>query len=864
MEGTIKPPLITPSISPPPPPPPSFFPLPFKISDAAPPAKRRRISSANRQLQPTSHSSLNFDDPVYFEKAREDSAFRLWDAWSQLEDRYARGLDEDDIIDLEAQEIVKDRGVIRGVKKQWKFGCLVEGEGEEEEDTDDLDAISDKSSGEEGNPLTERFRHVPPVTEMDPADAEDLKRFLEAERRRKESCPGGAEDSEESEHERVPLAQNVDHDSQLPSDPVRVEAPGQESPTRNASPGKRAQQLRHEKGAKSTTPDDNPPYYVDSGSEDELEVNWKLDEASVVYRVRKVEDSDDSDIEVIGPPTKILSGSGIPKPNFPRHLQTQLHTPPQSQVSLSSATPSDDIFSTFQSSSLPPSSPPPSSPPPSSPLPSSTLPSPTKPLSIVRSRLQYPMLSRSSPSSHASTSRTQLAPIPRLDLSKLQSKANPSSSKPKTPDNRERDRGVLPSITGSTPNISSYHRAKSMTVEVVLDRRPTPKSSPPRASSSVKSAITKTSAKKRPKSQNREHKTNPQPTLTDVEDQLGESDGSLTIRSPLCSPQKLAPIPLKTAAPRAGARNMAPSGPSRLPEPPPLSRANKRKRAISISSSGSEREEAPGQPLSARPVFLRPRKQDDVCESEDTSGYTSGEPKFFVPCLIFIDIARYHQRWKHTENQAEEQNPGQDQGIAHQTVAIDDHRSPHYHAPKRNLSFRRWCTNCRLSLATRTSTIVARTPCTIPHPIVPILIHNLQIPDFQSRHHHQPPPSHHRRLLGLSVANRWLAEASPAGEGFHLNLIVQTRGAARWRKIPKTPVSGATSIQQGKRLKARHINSPNKFIGTGSKAIARKLQVHLIPNQQTGGEKLRGVRLPGLLSLGKNEGHEPTEVVGQV
>ncbi|KAJ7505298.1 hypothetical protein B0H11DRAFT_1977954 [Mycena galericulata] len=188
---------ITPSASPAPSSNPRFFfPAPYRIADEAPPAKRQRASSTSRRAS----SSATPDD---FNIEREASAMRMFDVWSQLADKYSRRIDEDDIVDLATGEIVKDRGVL-SAETPWKFGRFAdlddsvatdEDEEDEEDDVDELDAFAGSRATEEVSVRGVGWT-VPPVREMDPADAKDLAEFMEAENRRREEC-GDEEESED-------------------------------------------------------------------------------------------------------------------------------------------------------------------------------------------------------------------------------------------------------------------------------------------------------------------------------------------------------------------------------------------------------------------------------------------------------------------------------------------------------------------------------------------------------------------------------------------------------------------------------------------------------------------------------------------
>ena len=125
---------------------------------------------------------------------------RLRDAWAQLAERYARPLDEDDIIDLREARILKDRGVVRGLRTQLSFGDISAPDeepghdasseaggahSEDEEDFDEIDTLSSRGPRVQ-NRLEAQLRRVKPLRDLDSDDEDDLKDFLEAERRTRE------------------------------------------------------------------------------------------------------------------------------------------------------------------------------------------------------------------------------------------------------------------------------------------------------------------------------------------------------------------------------------------------------------------------------------------------------------------------------------------------------------------------------------------------------------------------------------------------------------------------------------------------------------------------------------------------------
>lgn len=133
-------------------------------------------------------------DSKELDQACWESTMRLRDAWAQLEQRYARPLEEDDIIDLREERIVQDRGVIRSLQANTSFGCISKpdepgndasnedgdthsGDEDDPMDSDEIDFISRKATG-----LDAQLRSFKPLCDLDTKD-EDLRDFLEAERR---------------------------------------------------------------------------------------------------------------------------------------------------------------------------------------------------------------------------------------------------------------------------------------------------------------------------------------------------------------------------------------------------------------------------------------------------------------------------------------------------------------------------------------------------------------------------------------------------------------------------------------------------------------------------------------------------------
>jgi hypothetical protein len=134
---------------------------------------------------------------------------RLKDAWEQLAQRYARSVDEDDIIDLRDVELFKDRGVVRNLNTQINFGDIfVPGQhgndansdaggapSEDEDDFDEIDTLSHGARAQHG--LEAQLRRVKPLRDLDSEDEDELRDFLEAERQAREEFGPVDEDSSE-------------------------------------------------------------------------------------------------------------------------------------------------------------------------------------------------------------------------------------------------------------------------------------------------------------------------------------------------------------------------------------------------------------------------------------------------------------------------------------------------------------------------------------------------------------------------------------------------------------------------------------------------------------------------------------------
>lgn len=189
---------ITPSTSPPA----SRAPITQPLSrTSAPPPKRPRHnsrSSSSFGRASSSSSSVAPDNAFDLHSARVESAERVREVWTHLAEKYSRPLDQDDILDLRTQSVIKDRGFLRAAKEQFEFGCFgdapvsesempdveAEADAEQDDDFDELDILAPEA--DISDELTAATLNVPPVRPMDPSDMADLNEFLELEKHRRE------------------------------------------------------------------------------------------------------------------------------------------------------------------------------------------------------------------------------------------------------------------------------------------------------------------------------------------------------------------------------------------------------------------------------------------------------------------------------------------------------------------------------------------------------------------------------------------------------------------------------------------------------------------------------------------------------
>ncbi|KAI0345804.1 hypothetical protein BDW22DRAFT_1353403 [Trametopsis cervina] len=197
-----QPALITPSASPPA--------RSWSQVKSRPPTKRPRVDSRNSSPQRSHRASSSSSRQEEIDPNRDEawraSSKRLLDVWESLAERYNVPLDQDDIIDLSTDELVKDRGILRGLKKSYAFGYLGDPQqdaveeyassedgvhtdaDERDEEVDEIDSFAQEPVVPVKIEMEKLKRHVPPFAVGDPDDASDLKEFLEQERKIREKA----------------------------------------------------------------------------------------------------------------------------------------------------------------------------------------------------------------------------------------------------------------------------------------------------------------------------------------------------------------------------------------------------------------------------------------------------------------------------------------------------------------------------------------------------------------------------------------------------------------------------------------------------------------------------------------------------
>jgi hypothetical protein len=252
---------------------------------------------------------------------------RLKGAWAQLAQRYARPLEEDDIIDLREARILKDRGVVRGLHAKVSFGGISildepgndassEAGGAHSENEDDFDEIDSISRvARVPNRLEVQLRRVKPLRDLDSED-EDLKDFLEAERRTREEFGPVDEEVDENLSEDLARLQDDVESGDLADEVIEIL-------------GSSDEESDHQDFSRTFTTRTRG----DSDSEDEDELgHWVHDESTAIYEVvRTPTVPDDEVIEIFDTPPSSPPASSppsSPSPDFPpRRLFTRASSP---------------------------------------------------------------------------------------------------------------------------------------------------------------------------------------------------------------------------------------------------------------------------------------------------------------------------------------------------------------------------------------------------------------------------------------------------------------------------------------------------------------------------------------------------------
>lgn len=276
--------LLTPSASPSVPPP------------DRPPIKRPRLrSTPSSSVSATPSTSNESTSSAEVNSARRASTLRVLNIWAQLAERYNKRLDEDDIVDLYSGAIIKDRGAVKGAPKDYLIGHFAQPDGdqdypdqdqedsEQDDDDNDLNALPpSEATTDDDAPISKKdlLRGVPPLSAT--TDAEDLREFLEAEKKRRELA-GDEEDDEGLPPERLAAIRK---------------ALEEESQKEEAALANQVQDVIGEEhpleGQVDTTPTRSsirvPP--SDNESEDELAL-WTHDESTAIYPVARDESEQD-------------------------------------------------------------------------------------------------------------------------------------------------------------------------------------------------------------------------------------------------------------------------------------------------------------------------------------------------------------------------------------------------------------------------------------------------------------------------------------------------------------------------------------------------------------------------------------------
>ena len=325
--------MMTPSASPP-------IQQPYRQqSRGPPPSKKRRMSSTPSLLSigarnfstasrssssvPSSFSSDSTLDPLNeLDAARRASSNKVLSVWSQLAAKYARRLDEDDIVDLRKEKIIKDNGVLRSTNHMYEIGCFAEQHEQEERDKppvpaddepDEIDAFAETpdnlshtdTDGEDiGLELMQQSKRLPPVRELDPDDAADLAEFLEAEELQKDGLRDLDTEAAESFDEEGDEYETFDDEKRLTLDTrTSVEFVHREDDNEAIAKGNNYKTtdylapLNDEYEAEDSTPSPISYHLISkpSGSPE-------LDTPGIIYSNQEYEGEDSDEVEIISWP----------------------------------------------------------------------------------------------------------------------------------------------------------------------------------------------------------------------------------------------------------------------------------------------------------------------------------------------------------------------------------------------------------------------------------------------------------------------------------------------------------------------------------------------------------------------------------
>ncbi|KAF8133811.1 hypothetical protein EV363DRAFT_935692 [Boletus edulis] len=333
--------LLTPSASP------SLGP-----PDRPPPKRPRLRSTPSSSISATPSTSNESTSSADVNSARRASTLRVLNTWAQLAERYNKRLDEDDIIDLHRYVIIKDRGAVEGASKEYHIGHFTQldsdqeypdndpeqEDSEQDDDEHELNALpSSDATTDDDAPISKKelLRGVPPLSAT--TDADDLREFLEAEKRRRELAEDEEDEEGMSPEQRSALTQELEERQRKKEAVIADRAHGEAS----AEPA-----LEHDADATPTRPCTRIPP-SDDESEDELAL-WTHDESTAVYPVaghqleqdvhevnREVIEITDSDSDeefeaILTHPPRFARLTPLPVPQ-PKEVQQPLQSPPDSK-----------------------------------------------------------------------------------------------------------------------------------------------------------------------------------------------------------------------------------------------------------------------------------------------------------------------------------------------------------------------------------------------------------------------------------------------------------------------------------------------------------------------------------------------------